>query len=103
MMDNKELHSNVVFYQRSSITRQVEKCDLLVHESVPVADDVYWFPSGWAQKRLPSMDADDFETIPSSAEESSNSSEEEGSNKTVGGAHLDGSTCIWTDDTLDIW
>nr|XP_040039295.1 guanine nucleotide exchange factor DBS isoform X9 [Gasterosteus aculeatus aculeatus] len=39
---------------------------------------------GWAQKRLPSMDADDFETIPSSAEESSNSSEEEGSNKTGG-------------------
>ncbi|KAM8873805.1 guanine nucleotide exchange factor DBS isoform 15-T17 [Spinachia spinachia] len=38
---------------------------------------------GWAQKRLPSMDADDFETIPSSAEESSHSSEEEGSNKTA--------------------
>ncbi|XP_074492969.1 guanine nucleotide exchange factor DBS isoform X11 [Sebastes fasciatus] len=36
---------------------------------------------GWAQQRLPSMDTDDFETIPSSAEESSNSSEEEGNNK----------------------
>ncbi|XP_073332185.1 guanine nucleotide exchange factor DBS [Pagrus major] len=36
---------------------------------------------GWAQRRLPSMDTDDFETIPSSAEESSNSSEEEGNNK----------------------
>ncbi|KAM6938892.1 guanine nucleotide exchange factor DBS [Lycodopsis pacificus] len=35
---------------------------------------------GWAQRRLPSMDTDDFETIPSSAEESSNSSEEEGNN-----------------------
>ncbi|XP_034562698.1 guanine nucleotide exchange factor DBS [Notolabrus celidotus] len=36
---------------------------------------------GWAQRRLPSMDTDDFETIPSSAEESSNSSDEEGNNK----------------------
>ncbi|XP_076579148.1 guanine nucleotide exchange factor DBS isoform X7 [Chaetodon auriga] len=36
---------------------------------------------GWAQRCLPSMDTDDFETIPSSAEESSNSSEEEGTNK----------------------
>ncbi|XP_053285932.1 guanine nucleotide exchange factor DBS isoform X3 [Pleuronectes platessa] len=36
---------------------------------------------GWTQRRLPSMDTEDFETIPSSAEESSNSSEEEGSNK----------------------
>ncbi|XP_029286319.1 guanine nucleotide exchange factor DBS isoform X1 [Cottoperca gobio] len=36
---------------------------------------------GWAQRRHPSMDTDDFETIPSSAEESSNSSEEEGNNK----------------------
>ncbi|XP_055021227.1 guanine nucleotide exchange factor DBS [Boleophthalmus pectinirostris] len=35
----------------------------------------------WTQRRLPSMDTEDFETIPSSAEESSNSSEEEGSNK----------------------
>uniref|UniRef100_A0A3Q3E4T7 MCF.2 cell line derived transforming sequence-like 2 n=1 Tax=Labrus bergylta TaxID=56723 RepID=A0A3Q3E4T7_9LABR len=35
----------------------------------------------WAQRRLPSMDTDDFETIHSSAEESSNSSEEEGNNK----------------------
>lgn len=30
------------------------------------------------------MDTEDFETIPSSAEESSNSSEEEGNNKNVG-------------------
>ncbi|XP_042271781.1 guanine nucleotide exchange factor DBS isoform X7 [Thunnus maccoyii] len=36
---------------------------------------------GWTQRRLPSIDTEDFETIPSSAEESSNSSEEEGSNK----------------------
>ncbi|XP_034036237.1 guanine nucleotide exchange factor DBS isoform X2 [Thalassophryne amazonica] len=36
---------------------------------------------GWTQRCLPSMDTEDFETIPSSAEESSNSSEEEGSNK----------------------
>nr|XP_033478291.1 guanine nucleotide exchange factor DBS isoform X3 [Epinephelus lanceolatus] len=36
---------------------------------------------GWAPRRLPSMETDDFETIPSSAEESSNSSEEEGNNK----------------------
>ncbi|XP_041861522.1 guanine nucleotide exchange factor DBS isoform X2 [Melanotaenia boesemani] len=36
---------------------------------------------GWTQKRLPSMDTEDFETIPSSAEESQNSSEEEGNNK----------------------
>uniref|UniRef100_A0A8D2ZTX9 MCF.2 cell line derived transforming sequence-like 2 n=1 Tax=Scophthalmus maximus TaxID=52904 RepID=A0A8D2ZTX9_SCOMX len=36
---------------------------------------------GWTQRRLPSMDTEDFETIPSSAEESSNSSEEEGNNK----------------------
>ncbi|XP_056133920.1 guanine nucleotide exchange factor DBS isoform X2 [Lampris incognitus] len=36
---------------------------------------------GWSQRRLPSMDTEDFETIPSSAEELSNSSEEEGSNK----------------------
>ncbi|XP_029906371.1 guanine nucleotide exchange factor DBS isoform X5 [Myripristis murdjan] len=36
---------------------------------------------GWTQRRLPSMDTEDFETIPSSAEELSNSSEEEGSNK----------------------
>ncbi|CAL9695825.1 unnamed protein product [Knipowitschia caucasica] len=36
---------------------------------------------GWAQRRLPSMDTEDFETIPSSGEESSNSSEEDGSNK----------------------
>uniref|UniRef100_A0A3B4VNZ5 MCF.2 cell line derived transforming sequence-like 2 n=1 Tax=Seriola dumerili TaxID=41447 RepID=A0A3B4VNZ5_SERDU len=35
----------------------------------------------WTQRRLPSMDTEDFETIPSSAEESSNSSEEEGNNK----------------------
>ncbi|KAK7889428.1 hypothetical protein WMY93_024988 [Mugilogobius chulae] len=37
--------------------------------------------SCWTQRRLPSMDTEDFETIPSSAEESSNSSEEEGNNK----------------------
>ncbi|KAL7396366.1 hypothetical protein ABVT39_004799 [Epinephelus coioides] len=36
---------------------------------------------GWVPRRLPSMETDDFETIPSSAEESSNSSEEEGNNK----------------------
>ncbi|XP_058256500.1 guanine nucleotide exchange factor DBS isoform X1 [Hemibagrus wyckioides] len=38
---------------------------------------------GWTQRRLPSMDPEDFETIPSSAEELSNSSdgEEDGSNK----------------------
>ncbi|KAF3691351.1 Guanine nucleotide exchange factor DBS DBL's big sister MCF2-transforming sequence-like protein [Channa argus] len=38
---------------------------------------------GWTQRCLPSMDAEDFETIPSSVEESSNSSEEEGNNKNV--------------------
>ncbi len=42
------------------------------------------FHSGWGPRRLPSMETDDFETIPSSAEESSNSSEEEGNNKNVG-------------------
>ncbi|XP_053490086.1 guanine nucleotide exchange factor DBS isoform X2 [Ictalurus furcatus] len=38
---------------------------------------------GWTQRRLPSMDTEDFETIPSSAEELSNSSdgEEDSSNK----------------------
>uniref|UniRef100_A0A9J8BCP5 MCF.2 cell line derived transforming sequence-like 2 n=1 Tax=Cyprinus carpio carpio TaxID=630221 RepID=A0A9J8BCP5_CYPCA len=38
---------------------------------------------GWSQRRLPSMDAEDFETIPSSAEELSISSdgEDEGNNK----------------------
>ncbi|XP_041967427.1 guanine nucleotide exchange factor DBS isoform X12 [Alosa sapidissima] len=38
---------------------------------------------GWTQRRLPSMDTEDFETIPSSAEELSNSSdgEEERNNK----------------------
>ncbi|XP_008336869.1 guanine nucleotide exchange factor DBS isoform X2 [Cynoglossus semilaevis] len=36
---------------------------------------------GWTQRRLPSMDTEDFETIPSSGEESSNSSEEEGNNQ----------------------
>lgn len=45
---------------------------------------MYSLYSGWAQRRLPSMDNDDFETIPSSAEESSNSSEEEGNHKNVG-------------------
>lgn len=34
------------------------------------------------------MDTDDFETIPSSAEESSNSSDEEGNNKNVGNTHV---------------
>ncbi|KAM8745053.1 guanine nucleotide exchange factor DBS isoform 8-T8 [Acanthopagrus schlegelii] len=43
---------------------------------------------GWAQRRLPSMDTDDFETIPSSAEESSNSSEEEGNNKNADGGRF---------------
>lgn len=45
---------------------------------------VYYFP-GWSQRRLPSMDAEDFETIPSSAEELSISSdgEDEGHNKNV--------------------
>jgi len=45
---------------------------------------VYYFP-GWNQRRLPSMDAEDFETIPSSAEELSISSdgEDEGHNKNV--------------------
>lgn len=48
---------------------------------------VYYFP-GWNQRRLPSMDAEDFETIPSSAEELSISSdgEDEGHNKNV---------CVW--------
>ncbi|KAM6962562.1 guanine nucleotide exchange factor DBS [Aplochiton taeniatus] len=36
---------------------------------------------GWTQRRLPSMDTEDFETIHSSAEDGSNSSEEEGTNK----------------------
>lgn len=49
-----------------------------------VVNNVSCLHSGWAQRRLPSMDTDDFETIPSSAEESSNSSEEEGNNKNVG-------------------
>ncbi len=60
----------------------------LVYDYILVVNKVYWFPSGWAQRRLPSMDTDDFETIPSSAEESSNSSEEEGNNKNVGNAHF---------------
>lgn len=48
---------------------------------------VFYFP-GWSQRRLPSMDAEDFETIPSSAEELSISSdgEDEGHNKHV---------CVW--------
>lgn len=36
---------------------------------------------GWPQNRLPSMDTEDFETIPSSAEELSNSSDGEEDNK----------------------
>ncbi|KAI5614707.1 guanine nucleotide exchange factor DBS isoform X4 [Silurus asotus] len=41
---------------------------------------------GWSQRRLPSMDTEDFETIPSSAEELSNSSdgEDESGNKNGG-------------------
>lgn len=35
------------------------------------------------------MDTEDFETIPSSGEESSNSSEDEGNNKNVGRAEKD--------------
>lgn len=48
-------------------------------------DRFFWFcfHSGWVQCRLPSIDNEDFETIPSSAEESSNSSEEEGGHKNV--------------------
>ena len=41
-------------------------------------------PAGWNQKCLRSTDNEDFEPIPSSTEELSNSSEEEGSNKKVG-------------------
>lgn len=45
----------------------------------------FFVPQGWTQRRLPSMDTEDFETIPSSAEELSNSSdgEEDSSNKNV--------------------
>ncbi|XP_007554701.2 guanine nucleotide exchange factor DBS isoform X1 [Poecilia formosa] len=39
---------------------------------------------GWTQRRLLSMDTEDFETIPSSGEESSNSSEDEANNKNGG-------------------
>lgn len=57
---------------------------LLVFQYIWVVNNLHEFSSGWTQKRLPSMDTEDFETIPSSAEESSNSSEEEGNNKNVG-------------------
>nr|XP_019936889.1 PREDICTED: guanine nucleotide exchange factor DBS-like [Paralichthys olivaceus] len=43
---------------------------------------------GWTQRRLPSMDTEDFETIPSSAEESSNSSEEDGNHKNSDSSRL---------------
>ncbi|XP_055363751.1 guanine nucleotide exchange factor DBS isoform X4 [Betta splendens] len=36
---------------------------------------------GWTQRQIPSIDTEDFETIPSSLEEYSNSSEEDGNNK----------------------
>lgn len=52
--------------------------------NILVAYNVFCSCSGWVQRRLPSMDNDDFETIPSSAEESSNSSEDEGNHKNVG-------------------
>lgn len=56
---------------------------------------VYYF-SGWSQRRLPSMDAEDFETIPSSAEELSISSdgEDEGHNKNVNVFIHISSTCL---------
>ena len=56
------------------------------------ANILHEFSSGWTQRRLPSMDTEDFETIPSSAEESSNSSEEEGNHKNVGNVQ-DHSSC----------
>ncbi|XP_026160585.1 guanine nucleotide exchange factor DBS isoform X2 [Mastacembelus armatus] len=43
---------------------------------------------GWTQRHLPSMDTEDFETIPSSVEESSNSSEEEGNDKNDDSRHF---------------
>lgn len=69
--------------------------NLTVHPSTDATQlngnscDVLWvnhfhLHSGWTQKRLLSVDNDDFETIPSSGEESSNSSEEEGHHKNVG-------------------
>ncbi|XP_076879496.1 guanine nucleotide exchange factor DBS isoform X3 [Brachyhypopomus gauderio] len=42
---------------------------------------------GWTQRRLPSMDTEDFETIPSSTEELSNSSEGEEDNSIKNGEH----------------
>ncbi|XP_038555499.1 uncharacterized protein LOC119888799 [Micropterus salmoides] len=64
----------------------VGKRQSMISSTATAASDTSAFPRstsqpGWVQRRLPSMDADDFETIPSSAEESSNSSEEEGNNK----------------------
>ncbi|XP_060797513.1 guanine nucleotide exchange factor DBS isoform X6 [Neoarius graeffei] len=42
---------------------------------------------GWTQRRLPSMDTEDFETIPSSAEELSNSSDGEEDSGNKNGEH----------------
>ncbi|XP_030647017.1 guanine nucleotide exchange factor DBS isoform X1 [Chanos chanos] len=42
---------------------------------------------GWTQRHLPSMDTEDFETIPSSAEELSNSSDGEEDNNAKNGEH----------------
>ncbi|KAM9461722.1 guanine nucleotide exchange factor DBS isoform 1-T1 [Clarias gariepinus] len=42
---------------------------------------------GWTQRRLPSMDTEDFETIPSSAEELSNSSDGEEDSNNKNGEH----------------
>uniref|UniRef100_A0A0F8BNU8 Guanine nucleotide exchange factor DBS n=1 Tax=Larimichthys crocea TaxID=215358 RepID=A0A0F8BNU8_LARCR len=67
----------------------VKKRQSMASSTAPAAGGISAVPRstsqpGWGQRRLPSMDTDDFETIPSSAEESSNSSEEEGNNKNVG-------------------
>ncbi|KAL4630759.1 guanine nucleotide exchange factor DBS-like isoform X1 [Arapaima gigas] len=43
--------------------------------------------TGWTQRRLPSMDTEDFETIPSSAEDLSNSSEAEEESHNKNGDH----------------
>ncbi|XP_019132304.1 guanine nucleotide exchange factor DBS isoform X2 [Larimichthys crocea] len=64
----------------------VKKRQSMASSTAPAAGGISAVPRstsqpGWGQRRLPSMDTDDFETIPSSAEESSNSSEEEGNNK----------------------
>ncbi|KAM3620596.1 uncharacterized protein V6R79_025769 [Siganus canaliculatus] len=57
---------------------------------------------GWTQRRLPSMDTDDFETIPSSAEESSNSSEEEGTNKNGDGSRFRVQLTYQSHETKDL-